>query len=75
MSAKQPSEATGGWLPTVTDPYVIAEEFCGDCGESIGYDLRPLTLRCAKCGPERGLLARGGRERGTSQGTTERPFR
>jgi hypothetical protein len=28
---------------------VIAEEFCGDCGRSIGYDLRPLTLRCGLC--------------------------
>lgn len=36
-------------LPTWAEPYVIAEEFCGDCGESIGYDVRPLTLRCDLC--------------------------
>lgn len=32
-------------------PYVIAEEFCAGCGESIGYDVRPLTLYCAACAP------------------------
>jgi len=36
-------------LPTVDDPHLIVEEFCGDCGESIGYDLQPLTLRCPLC--------------------------
>jgi hypothetical protein len=36
-------------LPTLAEPYVIAEEFCGDCGESIGYDVRPFTVRCEVC--------------------------
>lgn len=36
-------------VPTLAEPYLIAEEFCGDCGCSIGYDLRPLTLRCEVC--------------------------
>lgn len=36
-------------LPTLDEPYLIAEEFCGGCGESIGFDVQPLTLRCSLC--------------------------
>jgi RNA polymerase-binding transcription factor DksA len=33
----------------MSEVVVIEEEFCGDCGRSIGYDLRPLALRCVVC--------------------------
>lgn len=46
---RQGCQMTTPELPTVDDPHVIEEEFCGGCGRSIGYDLRPLTLRCPVC--------------------------
>lgn len=36
-------------LPTLAEPYLIAEEFCGGCGRSIGFDVRPFTIRCEIC--------------------------
>ncbi len=38
---------SGAYAPS--EPHVIAPEFCGGCGEFMGYDLRPLTLLCPLC--------------------------
>jgi hypothetical protein len=49
MTMSEPTQAALVALPTTAESYLIAEEFCGGCGESIGFDVQPLTLRCPLC--------------------------